>query len=356
MISCVLSFGCAAAQPVGAQSLPETVEAIHKARVSTRILFITAHPDDEWSSLLAYLSRGRNADVALLTITRGQGGQNAIGPEQDGELGVVRTEELLAAGQQYGVHQYFTRALDTGYLKSPDQAMKVWGNLALEDMVRVIRTYRPDVVINGWGGVHSGHGHHQASGILTPQAVVAAADPKMYPEQIAEGLSPWKAKLDLRLAREQTADAIELPVNMTSPLWGKSYVEIGMEGHAQHRSQGTPAFFGNPFFRRPIYLVAENAKGELGKFDAKLLAEPLASLGAQFGSLQSVMSPALSSADENLAAAAKSVEQVDRAAAASSLAAAGRRCEGRGVGARLCQRKNRSRARRRPGDSHRYPS
>ena len=190
MISCALSLGCAAVRPVGAQSLPETVEAIHKARVSTRILFITAHPDDEWSSLLAYLSHGLNADVALLTITRGQGGQNAIGPEQDGELGVVRTEELLAAGEHYGVRQYFTRALDTGYLKSPEQASKVWGNLALEDMVRVIRTYRPDVVINGWGGVHSGHGHHQESGILTPQAVTAAADPKMFPEQIADGLGP----------------------------------------------------------------------------------------------------------------------------------------------------------------------
>ena len=316
----VLSF----APAISAQSLPETIEAINKSRVTTRILFVTAHPDDEWSSLLSYLSHGLNADVALLTITRGQGGQNAIGPEQGGQLGVIRTEELLAAGSHYGVRQFFTRAQDTGYLKSPEQAMKVWDGLALEDMVRVIRAYRPDVVINGWGGVHSGHGHHQASGLLTPQAVVAAADPKMYPEQLAEGLLPWKAKLDLRLAREQTADSIELPVNKTSPLWGKSYVEIGMEGHAQHRSQGTPAFFGNPFFRRPIYLVAENAKGELGKFDAKLLAEPLASLGAQFGSLQSVMSPALSSADENLAAAAKSVEQVDRAAAAKSLAAAGK--------------------------------
>src|SRR5271154_3737970 len=195
-------------------------------------------------------------------------------------------------------------------------------------MVRVIRTYRPDVVINGWGGVHSGHGHHQASGLLTPQAVVAAADPKMFPDQIAEGLPPWKAKLELRLAREQTADAVELPVNKVSPLWGKSYVEIGMEGHAQHRSQGTPAFFGNPFFRRPIYLVSENTKGEAGKFDSKLLAEPLPALGEQFGSLQSVMAPVLSSMDQNLAAAAKSVQQEDRVAAASSLAKAGKTISG----------------------------
>ncbi len=329
MISCVLSFGCVAAQPVGAQSLPETVEAIHKARVSTRILFITAHPDDEWSSLLAYLSHGLNADVALLTITRGQGGQNAIGPEQDGELGVVRTEELLAAGQHYGVQQYFTRALDTGYLKSPDQALKVWGNLALEDMVRVIRTYRPDVVINGWGGVHSGHGHHQESGILTPQAVMAAADSKMFPGQIAEGLTPWKVTLEARVARNATAaNAIALPADEVSPLWGKTYVEMGMEGHAQHRSQGTPAFFGNAFFRRPVFLVAETEKGEAGKFDAQLLAEPLASLAARFPGVQAVMAPALNAADQELAAAAKSALELDRTAAAKSLVAAAKEIAG----------------------------
>jgi len=329
IIFAAASLACATARPVRAQSLPETVEAIHRARVSTRILFITAHPDDEWSSLLAYLSHGLNADVALLTITRGQGGQNAIGPEQDGELGVVRTDELLAAGQHYGVQQYFTRALDTGYLKSPDQALKAWGNLALEDMVRVIRTYRPDVVINGWGGVHSGHGHHQESGILTPQAVAAAADSKLFPEQIAEGLAPWKVTLEARVARNGTdAYAVALPADEVSPLWGKTYVEMGMEGHAQHRSQGTPAFFGNAFFRRPVFLVAENEKGEAGKFDARLLAEPLASLAARFPDAQAAMAPALHAAEQELAAAAKSALELDRAAAARSLAAAAKEIAG----------------------------
>jgi LmbE family N-acetylglucosaminyl deacetylase len=324
LISAAFSLS-SVAKPVSAQSLPETVEAINKSRVNTRVLFITAHPDDEWSSLLAYLSHGLEADVALLTITRGQGGQNAIGPEQDGQLGVIRTEELLAAGKYYGVHQYFTRALDTGYVKTPDQAMKIWGGVALEDMVRVIRTYRPDVVINGWGGVHSGHGHHQASGIVTPQAIAAAADPKMYPEQIAQGLPAWKVTLETRLARDgSTAGAVQLPVNGVSPLWGNSYVEMGMEGHAQHRSQGTPAFFGNAFFRRPIYLVKEDEKGPAGSFDVKLLAEPLASLGARFPSLRQTLAPALASADQNLAAAAKSALDLDRASAANSLAAAGK--------------------------------
>src|ERR1700732_1809021 len=228
-----------AAPQVYAQSLPDAVEAIHKARVATRIMFVTAHPDDEWASLLTYLSRGLNADVALLTLTRGQGGQNAIGPEQGDQLGIVRTEELLAAGAHYGVKQFFTRAPDFGYSKSADQTMKIWDNIALEDMVRAIRTFRPDVVINGWGVVHGGHGQHQASGILTPQAIAAAADPKMFPDQISEGLGPWKVTLEVRLAREKTSDAVELPVSDVSPLWGKSYTEIGMEGHSQHRSQGT---------------------------------------------------------------------------------------------------------------------
>jgi LmbE family N-acetylglucosaminyl deacetylase len=179
-----------AAAPLAAQSLQETVQAINKSRVDTRILFITAHPDDESASMLSYLSRGLNADVALLTLTRGQGGQNAIGPEQGGEMGVIRTTELLAADSRYGVHQYFTRAVDTGFSKSPERTMKIWGPvIPLEDMVRVIRTYRPNVVINGWGGVHFGHGQHQASGILTPEAVADAADPTKFPEQIAEGLT-----------------------------------------------------------------------------------------------------------------------------------------------------------------------
>jgi LmbE family N-acetylglucosaminyl deacetylase len=312
-----------------AQSLPETVEAINKARVSTRILFITAHPDDEWASLLTYLSRGLNADVALLTITRGQGGQNAIGPEQGAELGTIRTEELLAADKHYGVRQFFTRAMDTGYVKTPEQAQKIWGGVALEDMVRVIRTFRPQVVINGWGGVHGGHGHHQESGILTPQAVAAAAEPKMFPEQIAEGLPAWTVPLEVRPARENNvAGAVPLPINDVSPLWGKSYVDMGMEGHAQHRSQGTPSFFGNPFFRRPVSLVRENEKGDpVGGFDAKLLAEPLPSLSEKFPQFREALAPALSNASAKLEAARKEALALDRTAAAHSLAEAGKEIE-----------------------------
>ncbi|MGH9745300.1 MAG: PIG-L family deacetylase [Candidatus Acidiferrales bacterium] len=308
-----------------AQSLPNTIESIEKARVTTRILYITAHPDDEWASMLTYLSRGLHADVALLTITRGQGGQNAIGPEQGSELGVIRTEELLAAGKRYGVRQFFTRAMDTGYVKTPEQAMKIWDGLALEDMVRTIRTFRPQVVINGWGGVHGGHGHHQASGMLVPQAVAAAADPKMFPEQLKEGLVAWKVELDLRSARDPIAGAVPLPINDVSPLWGKSYVDMGMEGHAQHRSQGTPSFFGNPFFRRPVALIHENEKGDpAGTFDAKLLAEPLRTLGERFPDYRDALAQGLNTASVNLEAARNTALALHRAKAAACLAEAGK--------------------------------
>jgi LmbE family N-acetylglucosaminyl deacetylase len=320
-----------------AQSLADTVQAIDKARVTTRILYVTAHPDDETAGLLAYLSRGLCADVAMLTITRGQGGQNAIGPEQDGPLGVVRTTELLAADSHYGVHQFFTRAVDPGFSKSPDRTMKIWGDqIPLEDMVRVIRMYRPQVVINGWGGVHFGHGQHQASGILTPQAVADAADPTKFPEQIAQGLLPWKVSLELRPSSfgfgpapaSSATGGVTFPVNDVSPLWGQSYVEMGMEGHAQHRSQGTPSFTGNPFFRRPPTLIVEHGQEGGGSFDAKELAKSLQSLADRFTEWQSTMAPALASADQDLASASKSALGLDRRAAAKSLADAGKEVSG----------------------------
>jgi LmbE family N-acetylglucosaminyl deacetylase len=323
---------------VSAQSLPEVLEGINKARMATRILFITAHPDDETASLLAYLSHGLYADVALLTITRGQGGQNAIGPEQDGPLGVVRTTELLAADSHYGVHQFFTRAVDTGFSKSPQRTMQIWGDqIPMEDMVRVIRMYRPHVVINGWGGVRFGHGQHQASGIYTPEAVAEAADPAKFPEQIKEGLKPWKVTLELRpagfgfgpTAPPAPKDAVRLLVTDVSPLWGRSYVEMGMQGHAQHRSQGTPSLFGNPFFRRPVELITEHGQEAGAGFRVELLAESVTTLARRFPSLQSLLYPPLVDMDADLAEAMKALEQGDpklrRESAAKSLARAAQR-------------------------------
>src|ERR1700723_4777754 len=158
--------------------LPETIEAIDAARVTTRILYIDAHPDDESAAVLTYLARGLHADVALLSMTRGQGGQNDLGPEQNPQLGLIRTQELLAATRGYGVKLFFTRAKDFGFSKTPEETEKIWGERVLEDMVRAIPEFRPNVVINNFGNVHTGHGHHQASGLLTPKAVAAAAERK----------------------------------------------------------------------------------------------------------------------------------------------------------------------------------
>jgi LmbE family N-acetylglucosaminyl deacetylase len=253
--------------------LPETVEAIDSARITTRILYVTAHPDDESSSVLTYLARGLHADVALLSLTRGEGGQNALGPEQAPQLGLIRTQELLAATRGYGVKLFFTRARDFGFSKTPEETEKIWGNQVLDDMVRVIRTYRPNIVINNWGGVHTGHGHHQASGILTPQAVAAAADPRQFPDQ---GLPAWNGLnvpvriIEMERGSEHPTGYV-LPLDEISPLWGKTWREIGIDAFANHRTQGITVFLGSPFILRPIALRPEGG----GTLDPAIFARPL---------------------------------------------------------------------------------
>ena len=281
-------FACATASTAPAQfapqpgtgpGLPETIEAIDSARVTTRILYVTAHPDDESSSVLTYLARGLHADVALLSLTRGEGGQNALGPEQAPQLGLIRTQELLAATRGYGVKLYFTRAKDFGYSKTPEETEKVWGDQVLEDMVRVIRTFRPNVVINNWGGVHGGHGHHQASGVLTPQAVRMASDKNAFPSQLSEGLAVWPGEpgkvdvLDMERGSDKPTGYI-LPLDDVSPLWGKTWREIGIDAFANHRTQGISAFLNSPFIRRPIALKREDG----APFDPAILAQPLLAL------------------------------------------------------------------------------
>lgn len=298
-----------------AQSLPEAVEAIDRARVTTRILYITAHPDDESARVLTYLARGLGADVALLSITRGEGGQNALGPEQGTQLGLLRTDELLAATRAYGVRLFYTRAPDLGFSKTVEETQRIWAGTALDDMVRVIRTFRPHIVINNWGGVAGGHGHHQTAGILTPEAVTAAADPKSFPEQFGDGLAPWRVRSVLVYDRDENPHGFRLPVDDISPLWGKSYTELGTEGFLHHRTQGIAGFFNSPFLRRPVSL--KNSDGSA--FDGTLLAQPLTALAAG----GSAPRAALESADRSLAAAREAALKLDWAAAAKALAAAG---------------------------------
>src|SRR4029077_15720947 len=158
------------------------------------VMHVTAHPDDENNSLLAMESQGEGLRVVLATATRGNGGQNEIGPEIFEALGVLRTEELLAAHRFDGAEQYFTRAVDFGYSFSIDETLEKWGKQEIRgDYVRMIRTIRPDVIV---GFVFDGAGggqHHQPSSRLTAEAFRAAADPNQFPEQIKDGLRPWQA-------------------------------------------------------------------------------------------------------------------------------------------------------------------
>ncbi len=155
-----------------------------------------AHPDDEDTALIARLARGDHARVAYLSLNRGEGGQNIIGTELFDALGVIRTEELLQARTLDGGDQFFTRAYDFGFTKTPEEASAKWDDAVIVgDMVRAIRRYRPLVILNGWSGTPAdGHGQHQLAGKLAPLAFAAAADPTKYPEQLAEGLRPWQAR------------------------------------------------------------------------------------------------------------------------------------------------------------------
>src|SRR5437868_7828075 len=156
-------------------------------------MMIGAHPDDEREQVLAYLALGRHVRTAYLSLTRGEGGQNLIGPEQGDELGIIRSQELLASRRIDGAEQYFTRAIDFGFSKTADETLQKWDrNKVLGDVVYNIRRFRPDVIILQFSGTpRDGHGHHQASAILGKEAYFAAADKNRFREQQIE---PWKAK------------------------------------------------------------------------------------------------------------------------------------------------------------------
>lgn len=203
------------------------------------VLHVAAHPDDENRLLLAYLSKVRNYRTGYLSITRGDGGQNEIGGEFGEKLGLARTHELLAGRHFDGVRQFFTRALDFGYSKSMTEALAVWDHdQVLGDVVRVIRTFRPDVVITRFAPVaQSGnHGHHNASALLAVEAFKIAGDPKSYPEQIAEGLKPWQPKRIL----QNGGTSLSIAAGGNDPVTGDTVQTIASRTSAQHKTQFGP--------------------------------------------------------------------------------------------------------------------
>ncbi|SDE53260.1 N-acetylglucosaminyl deacetylase, LmbE family [Mucilaginibacter pineti] len=209
------------------------------------VLYVAAHPDDENTRLLAYLAQEKHYRTGYLSLTRGDGGQNLIGNEQSELLGLIRTQELLAARKIDGAEQFFTRANDFGFSKGPEETLKIWDKeKVLGDVVWVIRKFRPDVIICRFPTTgEGGHGHHTSSAILAQEAFTAAADPSRYPEQL-KYVKPWQAKrllwntFSFGSVNTTAADQFKIDVGTYNPTLGKSYGEIAAESRSNHKTQG----------------------------------------------------------------------------------------------------------------------
>src|SRR5215831_13907539 len=233
-------------QPPATWTSADMYLAIRKLNVLGSVLYLAAHPDDENTRLLAYFSKDRMYRTGYLSMTRGDGGQNLIGNEQGIELGLIRTQELLAARRVDGAEQFFTRAFDFGFSKNPQETFTKWDHeKILSDVVWVIRKFQPDIIITRFPTTgEGGHGHHTASAILANEACTAAADPNRFPEQL-KYVKPWQAKrilwntFNFGNTNTITADQFKFDDGIYNPLLGKSYGEIGAESRSQNRTQGT---------------------------------------------------------------------------------------------------------------------
>ncbi len=228
-------------QPDGA----ELQLAINKLSVVGSVLYIAAHPDDENTALLSYFAKGKLYRTGYLSVTRGEGGQNALGSELGLELGIIRTQELLAARRIDGAEQFFTRAIDFGYSKSSDESLRLWNkDSILSDVVFVIRTFRPDIIITRFSPTLGGHGQHLASAILAQEAYKISGDANVFPEQL-KFVQPWKAKRILfnhfrfgaTTSNPQNLPSMKLDVGSFNPLLGRSYTELAGIGRTMHKSQ-----------------------------------------------------------------------------------------------------------------------
>jgi LmbE family N-acetylglucosaminyl deacetylase len=235
------------AQPAKVLSSGELQLALRKLNVLGSVLYVAAHPDDENTALIAYCAGEKLCRTTYLSLTRGDGGQNLIGSEQSELLGVIRTQELLAARRTDGGEQMFTRALDFGFSKGPEETLTIWGReRILADVVWAIRKQRPDVILTRFPKTgEGGHGHHTSSAILAEEAFAAAADPTRFPEQL-RFVKPWRAKrlmwnawLPILEARKaDLAKLTSIDVGSYTPLLGKSYTELAAESRSMHKSQG----------------------------------------------------------------------------------------------------------------------
>ena len=233
LLGLLLSFGAAGASqgqlsPSGTGGVAALAGTLRQLGSNKRVLMIGAHPDDEDTQLLVLLSRGMGAQAAYLSLTRGEGGQNLIGPELGPELGIIRTEELLAARELDGARQFFTRAYDFGFSKSVEETFRFWPrDSILKDVVDIIRRFRPQIIIAVFSGTPAdGHGHHQVSAILARQAFDLLRD------------STWGPQKFYRSTRgDPAATTLTLPVGTLDPILGQSYFQVAMASRSRHRSQ-----------------------------------------------------------------------------------------------------------------------
>ncbi|MDN3582025.1 PIG-L family deacetylase [Mucilaginibacter flavus] len=245
LIAFLIFNTCVIAQTSPPTDMGTIQQNLKKLNTLGSVLYVAAHPDDENTRLLAYLAQEKHYRTGYLALTRGDGGQNLIGNEQSELLGLIRTQELLAARRMDGAEQFFTRANDFGFSKGPEETLKIWDReKVLGDVVWVIRKFRPDVIICRFPTTgEGGHGHHTSSAILAQEAFSLAADPTKYPEQL-QYVKPWQAKrllwntFNFGTTNTTAADQFKIDVGVYNPTLGKSYGEIAAESRSNHKTQG----------------------------------------------------------------------------------------------------------------------
>jgi LmbE family N-acetylglucosaminyl deacetylase len=245
LLAVVFCASRAAAQPERGMNAGELKSALEKLSVTGTVMYIAAHPDDENTALLAYFSKWKKYRTIYLSITRGEGGQNIIGLEKGADLGVIRTEELLAARRVDGAEQMFTRAIDFGYSKTSDETLAMWTrDSVVADIVWAIRSTRPDVIITRFSPTLGGHGNHTASAILAAEAFAKSGDVSAFPEQLRY-VRPWKAKklffnrllgFDGTMPPKEPGD-VEIDAGVYDPLSGLSSTEIAGISRSLHKTQ-----------------------------------------------------------------------------------------------------------------------
>ena len=264
-----VSCSLAQRQPVGSQ---EILHELQKFQVVGTALYVAAHPDDENTLFITYLSNEKKVRTGYIALTRGDGGQNLIGAEQGENVGLLRTHELLEARKRDGGEQFFSRAVDFGFTKTTEEALLTWGKeKVLHDLVWAIRSFQPDVMVNRFPpDSRAGHGHHSASAVLSAEAFDAAGDPTRFPEQL-KFVSIWKPKrlvwnsYSPGFQNDQPSENSFIPVQLGgyNPILGKSYGEIAADARSQHRSQG----FGSAKVRDQRTDYALHVKGDRAEKD-----------------------------------------------------------------------------------------